>query len=372
MRYTRAIIDRNAIKNNLTTISKSIVNPQQTNVMAVVKANAYGHGLVEIARTASEWGASHLAVAIPDEGAELRKAKIDKPILVFGLIAPEEALLCVENELIVTVCDKEHIEPLSAAAKKLGRKAKLMLKVDTGMNRIGTDHDGAIMLARQINALPELELYGMFTHFASAGGPDFTYAKMQEQKFAKLVKKMEDLQLRPKFISASASSASLTMPESQYDLVRAGISMYGLYPSNYVSEQQKLEPALSFVTNISYIKKVPANTAIGYEMTYKTKEDCFIATLPLGYGDGYSRRLSNKAQVLINGELYPICSNICMDQMMICLGPKNNAKVGDRVTLVGAQGNNRITFEQLAQTVGTINYELACNISQRVPRTFIN
>lgn len=372
MRHTHAIINLQALKNNLSTIKKSIINPEKTGIIAVVKANAYGHGLIPIAKAALEWGVSHLAVALPSEGIELRTAGITAPIIVLGLIAPEEAEQCVKHKLIVTICESAHVQILTQAAKKTGAKAKAMIKVDTGMNRIGTNHDGAIKLAKELANNESIDFHCLFTHFASAGGPDFTYAKMQAEKFSRLVQELEVLGLRPPFITSSASSASLTLPQCQYDLVREGISMYGLYASEYMHQHQELEPVLKLVTNISYLKKVPANTCIGYEMSYKTKEECYIATLPIGYGDGYSRLLSNKGRVLISGEYYPLCGNICMDQMMVCLGAQTNARVGDEVVLIGKQGDREICLEDLAELVGTINYELACNLAQRVPRIYVN
>lgn len=372
MRYTRATIDLQAIRDNLSTIKKSIVNPDKTNIIAVVKANAYGHGLVPVAKAAVNWGVSHLAVAIPEEGQLLRQAKITAPVIVLGLIPSEDAELCVREKLIVTVSQPEHLEPLILAAKKLGQKACVMLKSDTGMHRIGADQEGVVKLAKVIHANNNLDFYGLFTHFASAGGPDLSYAKLQAEKFQKLVKEMTELSLRPPFVTASASGASFTMPDCQFDLIRAGIAMYGLYPSDFLQQNYSLEPALRLSTNISYLKKLPANTPVGYEMTYNTDKACYIATLPIGYGDGYSRRLSNKAKILVQGEFYPLCGNICMDQMMACLGPETTAKAGDEVVLVGKQGDNSISLEELAEIVGTINYELACAITQRVPRIYIN
>ncbi|MDR3349012.1 MAG: alanine racemase [Acidaminococcales bacterium] len=370
LRHTQAIIDLAAIKDNLRTIKNQLANPK-TGVMAVVKANAYGHGLTAVAETALSAGCSHLAVALPDEGVALRQAGIAAPVIVLGLIAPDEADVCARHNLTVTVCADEHLPPLAAAARKTGRPVGAMLKVDTGMNRIGASHAEAIKLAGRLKNMAGLHFSGLFTHFASAGGPDLAYAHEQLGKFRALVGRLEETGLRPPLVSAAASGAIFTLPDSHFDLVRAGVAMYGLYPSDFIAARYKLSPALQLATRISYIKGLSANESVGYEMAWRAKEDCRIAVLPLGYGDGYSRLLSNRAQVLIGGRRCAVVGNVCMDQMMVCLGANCDAKAGDQAILVGRQGGEAITLEELAQTVGTINYELACNIAARVPRVYV-
>lgn len=370
MRYTRAVINLDAIKYNIDIMKKCLKNPA-TGMMAVVKANAYGHGMVHVAKAALEAGCSHLAVAIPEEGIMLRESGIKEPVTILGLIAPEQAEECVEYGLTVTVFVKEHLECLIAAAKKTGKKAKIALKSDTGMHRIGADNSGIMEMASFVKTQPLLSFDCIFTHFASAGGPNLEYAKKQEELFAELIKSLENEGLRPSIVSACASGGMITMPDSQYDFVRAGISMYGLYPSDFIHEKYTFKQVMSLVTNIAYIKKVKKGTPIGYEMTWTADKDVYIATLPVGYGDGYNRRLSNKGYVLIGGERCPIAGNVCMDQMMVCLGETTDAAVGDEVVLVGSQGGNSITFEELADIVGTINYELACAVSARVPRVYV-
>ena len=370
MRYTKAIIDLQAIKYNLAIMKNAI--KKDTNIIAIVKANGYGHGAVEIAKTALEAGCSHLAVAFPQEGVILRQAGITAPILILGLIAPQEAQTCIDNNLIVTIAMAEHLPPLITAAQNSNTTAQTFLKIDTGMNRIGTDTQNAINLASKIKETDHIELLGLFTHFASAGGSDLSYAKLQLARFQATIEQLEKLQLKPDLVSAAASSAILNFPESHFNLVRAGVAMYGLHPSAHLQKKYQLQPALSLTTNISYIKKLPANSSIGYEMTYQTKEDTYIATLPLGYADGYNRLFSNKAHVLINGKRYKIAGNVCMDQLMVDLGQDSTIKVGDEVTLIGKQKNDAITLEELADLACTINYELACNLSLRVPRIYLN
>ena len=370
MRHTKAIIDLAAIKNNLKVIKGRLRNPG-TGVMAVVKANAYGHGLTVVAEAALSAGCSHLAVALPDEGVALRQAGIAAPVFVLGLIAPEEADVCARHNLTVTVCASEHLPPLVAAAKKTGRPVGVMLKADTGMNRIGAKEADAVKLAGQLKNMAGIHFSGLFTHFASAGGPDLSYAKEQFGKFRELVSRLEEMGLRPPLVSASASGAIFTLPDSQFDLVRAGLAMYGLYPSDFIAARHKLSPALKLATRISYVKDVAKGAAVSYEMTWRAKENCRIAVLPLGYGDGYSRLLSNRAEVLIGGRRYGVAGNVCMDQMMVCIDDNYDIKAGEEAVLVGEQGEDAITFEELARSAGTINYELACNIAARVPRVYI-
>ncbi|MDR2006229.1 MAG: alanine racemase [Acidaminococcales bacterium] len=370
LRHTQAVIDLTAIKDNLKTIRTRLVNPG-TGIMAVVKANAYGHGLNAVAETALSAGCSHLAVALPDEGVALRQAGIAAPVIVLGLIAPEEADVCARHNLTVTVCADEHLPPLAAAAKKTGRPVGVMLKADTGMNRIGANHADAIKLAGRLKKMTGLHFFGLFTHFASAGGPDLAYAKEQLGKFRGLVFRLEELGLRPPLVSAAASGAIFTLPDSQFDLVRAGIAMYGLYPSDFIAARYKLSPALQLITRISHINDLPAAAPVSYEMTWRAKEDCRIAVLPLGYGDGYSRLLSNRAEVLIGGRRCAVAGNVCMDQLMVCLGANDDVRVGDQAVLIGRQGGDAITLEELARAAGTVNYELACNIAARVPRVYI-
>jgi alanine racemase len=370
MRHTRAIIDLAAIRNNLAIIQQHISPP--SGVIAVVKANAYGHGLVEIAKASLEAGCSHLAVAVPDEGALLRSAGITAPIVILGLAAPEEAAACAERQLIATVCAEEHLPPLARAAHAYRQPVQVMLKVDTGMNRIGAPPQEALRLAGLLHEAEGLAFSGLFTHFASAGGPDLAYAKKQLAILQDLLAKLKTRGILPPVISAAASSAIFTLPGSHFSLVRAGIIMYGLESSEFLAQQVRFQPALQWVTRVSHVKKVSQGSLVGYEMTWRAEEDCWIATLPVGYGDGYSRLLSNKGFVLVGGRRRPIVGNVCMDQLMVSLGKECDAKPGDEAVLVGSQGRERVSFAELAKIVGTINYELACNISARVPRVYIN
>lgn len=370
MRYTKAIINLKAITQNLQIIKNNI--SKNTNIMAVVKANGYGHGAVEVAKTAINFGCSHLAVALPQEAIILRQAGINTPILVLGIVAPEELAICLNHNLILTISSSDNLQQVINTAKNYNKVAQVFLKVDTGMGRIGSNGENLLEIATTIKHNNNLDLLGLFTHFASSGGENLSFAKVQLERFNKTINHLKEHGINPTLISASASSAILNLPESHFNLVRVGIAMYGLYPSDLIQEKYILEPALSLITRISNIKKVPANTPIGYEMTYYTKKDSYIATLPIGYADGYNRRLSNKSYVLIKGKRYKVAGNICMDQLMIDLEQDDYIKQGDEVVLIGKQYNSFISLEELAKLVGTINYELACNVSLRVPRIYQN
>ena len=368
MRYTQAIIDLAAIRGNLGLIKQKLAASGR--LMAVVKANAYGHGLVRVAKAALESGCEQLAVAIPEEGIVLRAAGVAAPIAVLGLIPPEQAEECVINRLTVTVCEHGHLPPLSQAARKYGLPAGVLVKVNTGMNRIGANPREVPALIAAINQTPGISWAGLFTHFASAGGPDLSYADKQLDNFKQLLQTLTEGGLKPPLISSSASGAVFNLPHGHFDLARVGIAMYGLYPSDFIAQEHKLCPALQLVTRIAQIRAVAAGEPVGYEMNWREEENCLIAVLPVGYGDGYSRSLSNKASVLIGGRRYPAVGNICMDQMMVCLGQNSAAQPGDQAVLVGRQGGESITLEELALQANTINYELACNIAARVPRIY--
>jgi alanine racemase len=344
---------------------------KETGIAAVVKANAYGHGLIRVADAALEFGCSHLAVAVADEGAALRRAGLKAPVIILGLISPQEALLCAENDLLVTVSAEEHLPPLKEAARAVGRSVGVLLKADTGMNRVGAVGPDAVDLAVKLSETAELVFYGMFTHFASAGGPDLRYAATQLSSFERLLAELSERGVRPPVISAAASGAVFNLPGSHFSLVRAGITMYGLSASEFLRERLKLQPALRLITRVAQLKKIAAGSAVGYEMTWRAERDTFIATLPVGYGDGYNRRLSNKASVLIAGRRRPVVGNVCMDQLMVSLENDGGVRVGDEAVLVGSQGGEEITLEELARLAGTINYELACAITERVPRIYV-
>ncbi|MBP2655754.1 MAG: Alanine racemase [Firmicutes bacterium] len=366
MRPTRAEIDLAAIRHNVQQI-KAATNPANK-VFAVVKANAYGHGAVKISQAALSSGADGLAVALPEEGAELRAAALAAPIFVLGLTLPEDVDTLIRHKLIATVSTKESLVALDEGARKAGTTAEVMLKIDTGMGRIGITPDQFDEFLHEIVNLPNIRLKGAFTHLASADAADKTYALSQLKAFKPLADK-----LPPASISSAANSATIIdLPDGHFNTVRPGIILYGLPPSGEMHSSLDLRPAMELKTRIVYIKKVGPGTAVSYGCTHHTKTQTYLATLPIGYADGYSRLLSNKASVLIGGRRRPIVGRVCMDQLIVDLGPICDAEIGDEAVLFGRQGDAEITVTELADLIGTINYELVCAVSSRVPRVYLN
>lgn len=370
MRPTYAEIDLSAIRHNMKQIRSKVT--LTTNIMAVVKADAYGHGALEITKAVIAAGATSLAVAISEEGIELRQGGVTLPIIILGLTTPEQFPALIRHKLTPAVSTLESINELSKAAQKFNIQASIMVAVDTGMGRIGVQPEELLEFVQKTMNFPHIEIYGVFTHLASADEKDKSYADKQLAVFNQAVQQLNKADIKLPNISAANSAAIIDMPTGHFNTVRPGIIMYGLPPSNEMHNQLDLRPAMSLKSKISYIKKVSSGTCIGYGSTYKTANDTFIATLPIGYADGYSRHLSNKASVLIGGQRHPVVGRVCMDQIMIDLGPICEAKAGDEVVLFGKQGDAEITVTELANLAGTINYELVCGISKRVPRIYKN
>ncbi len=369
MRPTYAEIDLAAIRHNIGQI-RAAVGPA-VKLIAVVKANAYGHGAVKVSRAALEAGADCLAVAIPEEGAELRGAGLAVPIFILGLTPPEQARLVVDYHLTAAVATMDCIKALSHAARDAGRRCRVMLKTDTGMGRIGVAPVEIEEYRQYIQASPGVELVGIFTHLASADAADKAYAEKQLAVFRAAVDRLA-AKTSLTYISAANSAATVDLPQGFFNTVRPGIIIYGLPPSHEMHGSFDLRPAMQFKTRIAYIKEVNAGTSVSYGCTFTTERPTFLATLPVGYADGYSRHLSNKATVLIGGKRCPVVGRVCMDQTVVDLGPESDAAIGDEVVLVGRQGKEEITLTELADLAGTINYELACAVSPRVPRIYIN
>ena len=359
-----AEIDLDAIRHNLTEIRRRI-NPA-SKLCAVVKANAYGHGAVEVSKVAVDCGADFLAVATVDEGLELRRAGFDLPILILGLIPQVAARAVVENDLTQAIADFDLAEKISNAAVRLGKIAKVHLKIETGMGRIGIAPDKAVELAVEISHLPNVELEGLFSHFADADSPDRTFTNHQIEIFKTTADKIRTAGVEIKIRHLAESAAILDIPEAHFDMVRAGIITYGLYPSDDVRRTIELKPAMKLVAKIIYLKKISAGVSIGYGREFVAKRDSLIATLPLGYADGYIRAYKN-FHVEIRGQLAPIAGRVCMDQTMIDVTDVDGVKVGDEVILFGS---DLISIDDAARHLNTINYEITCLVSARVPRIF--
>ena len=366
LRDVYAEINLDAIRHNFTQIRRHI-NPN-SKLCAVVKANAYGHGAIEVSKVAVECGADFLAVATVGEGLELRRADFTLPILILGLIPKEAVDAVVANDLTQAVVDFELAEKISETAQRLCKVAKVHLKIETGMGRIGVDPDKAVALAEKISRLPNVELEGMFSHFADADSDDRTFTNHQIEVFKETAHKIRSAGVEIKMFHLAESAAILDIPEAHFDMVRSGIINYGMYPSENVRRTIEIKPAMKLVTNIVYLKKVSAGVSIGYGREFVAERDSLIATLPLGYADGYIRAYKN-FHVEIRGQLAPIAGRVCMDQTMIDVTDIDGVKVGDKVILFGS---DLISADDAAKHLKTINYEITCLISERVPRIFVN
>lgn len=359
-----AEIDLDAIRHNLTEIRRRI-NPA-SKLCAVVKANAYGHGAVEVSKVAVDYGADFLAVATVDEGLELRRAGFNLPILILGLIPQIAARAVVDADLTQAIADFDLAEKISNAAVRLGKIAKVHLKIETGMGRIGIAPDKAVELAVKISHLPNVELEGLFSHFADADSIDRTFTNHQIEIFKTTADKIRSAGVEIKICHLAESAAILDIPEAHFDMVRAGIISYGLYPSDDVRRTIELKPAMKLVAKIIYLKKISAGVSIGYGREFVAKRDSLIATLPIGYADGYIRAYKN-FHVEIRGQLAPIAGRVCMDQTMIDVTDVDGVKVGDEVILFGS---DTVTIDDAARHLNTINYEITCLVSARVSRIF--
>jgi len=342
---------------------------RETLIMAVVKADAYGHGATAVARKALNAGADRLAVAIPEEGIKLRKAGFEVPIQVFGEILEKQHSLIVDYNLIPTVCKLKTVAGLNNYAKRKDEVVNIHVKIDTGMGRIGVFPENAVDFIKEVKKYSNIRIEGLITHHAKADEKDKEYTHNQWEKFQKVINKLEKKDIEIPIKQAANSATIIDLPEMQLDMVRPGIMIYGLRPSHEVKDFP-LKPVLSWKTKIVYLKEVPAGTGISYGATYITEERRQIATLPLGYADGYFRLLSNKGEVLINGQRAPIRGRVCMDQIMVDVSNIEDVEIGDEVVLIGKQGSDEITATELADLVGTINYEITCSISKRVPRIY--
>lgn len=364
LRDVCAEIDLDAIRHNLTEIRRHI-NPA-SKLCAVVKANAYGHGAVEVSKVAIECGADFLAVATVEEGLELRHAGFNVPILILGLIPHDAVDVVVNNDLTQTVADFDLAAKISDAAQRLDKVARVHLKIETGMGRIGIAPDNAVDLATKISKLPGVELEGMFSHFADADSIDRTFTNHQIEVFKATADKIRRAGVGIKLLHLAESAAILDIPEAHFDMVRSGIITYGLYPSDDVRRTIDLKPAMKLVTRIAYLKRVAAGVSIGYGREFVAKRDSLIATLPIGYADGYIRAYKD-FHVEINGQLAPIAGRVCMDQTMVDVTDIEGVKLGDEVILFGS---DLITIDDAARHLHTINYEVTCLVAERVPRIF--
>ncbi|MFQ5602479.1 MAG: alanine racemase [bacterium] len=369
IRPTIAEVDLRAISNNIKAIRRKVTPAQ---VMAVVKANAYGHGLKEVAKIAMANEVNYLGVALLEEGVQLRTLSKQFPVLVFGGFFESQIEAALRNNLELTLYDGHRARLLSQKAGQLAKTARVHIKIDTGMGRIGVPWSEAVDFIKEVIQLKNIEIVGVYTHFASADERDKSYARKQLQRFQSVLAKLQEAKIHVPLQHAANSGAILDLPESYFNLVRCGVSMYGYYPSRETSESLKLSPAMILKSQIISLKQINKNSYISYNRTYKTDGDTVIATVPIGYGDGYNRLLSNRGKVLISGQRYPVVGRVCMDQIMVDVGPKPQINVGDEVVLLGKQGKEEISMYEICDLLNTIPYEVTCWISERVPRIYRN
>lgn len=374
-RPTRAEISLDALTDNIRSFRNRL--PQPIRLMAVVKANAYGHGAVQVAREAAACGVDYLAVAFLDEAIELREAGIPTPILVLGYTGPEGVAAAARHRVTLTVYSEEVLQAISrnAAEGSPGNAPPIHIhiKVDTGMGRIGLPtEESAIRFVRQALAAPGVVVEGLFTHYARADERDKRAVREQYERFARLVARLGEEGIRLPCVHAGNSATGIDTPDYACNMVRLGISMYGLYPSAEVNRQQiRLRPVLTLKTAIVMCKQLPPGSGVSYGSIYRTEGQEMIATLPIGYADGFTRMLTGHAEALVRGRRVPVVGRICMDQCMINVTSVAGVSVGDEVILIGEQQGERIRADDLADRLGTINYEIPCMISRRVPRVYI-
>lgn len=365
-RPTWAEVDLKNVAHNVKQFRASL--DESCQLLAVVKANAYGHGDLAIASTALANGASWLAVGLPEEGLRLRRAGIAAPILVLGGLTVAQLETCIAKDLIVTVSQWDVAQALSNIARRLQKTARVHVKIDTGMGRNGLPAEQGVQFIKRIHGLPGVELQGVFTHFASADDPEGEYVSRQWQRFSWVLLELKSAGIHIPIKHCANTAATMALSDTHLDLARIGLGLYGLYPSQH--RPLALKPALSLHTEVIALKRVPAGTGVSYGSSYVTWKETSIATLPIGYADGVSRRLSNKGQVLINGHKFPLVGNITMDYCMVDVG-EHAVEIGDKVTLIGTQAEQSITVDDWANWLDTINYEVICMISNRVNRVYV-
>ena len=360
-----AEVNLSAIKHNIRSIRQHI--DPKVKLCVVVKANAYGHGAIEVSKCALEEGADVLAVATVDEALELRAEFKTTPILILGLIPERAADLVVANDITATVADLRSALKLYDAALERKKRAKIHLKIETGMGRIGASSKDAVELADLFYQMPSaLKLEGVFSHFAAADTVDKTFTKRQIEAFTQTIKAIEERKVKIPIKHIAESAAILEIPEAHFDMVRAGIITYGLYPSDEVKHTIELRPAMTLKARVVFVKNIPRGTSVGYGREFIAERDSVIATLPIGYADGYIRAFKGFS-VEINGKRAPIAGRVCMDQVMIDVTDIGEVKVGDEAILWGSP---TLTIDDAARHLNTINYEITCLVSSRVPRTY--
>lgn len=366
-----AEIDLDHVAHNLREFQKIL--PATTTIMAVVKADAYGHGAVEVANAALHAGAMRLAVAIVEEGIVLRKHGIAAPIQVLGASAPGTEKAIIEHRLTPTIFTIDSARRFSEAGNTLGKTVPFHVKLDTGMGRIGLRQDQLAAFLDDLKTLPHLDMEGVFSHFSKADEFDKTYTRQQIHTYQTCLKMIDDADFSPRIRCLANSAGTMEMSATLFDMVRIGISLYGLYPSHEVDKARvHLKPVMRWKTNIVHLKTLPPGEAVSYGGMFVSQRPTVVATLPLGYADGYRRRLWKLgATVLVHGQHAPIIGKVCMDMFMVDVTDIPGVRVGDEVVLIGKQHEQTITADDMAAKLDTINYEITCAVGKRVPRVYL-
>lgn len=367
---THARVHLGNIRRNILAIRAAVGADRK--ILIAVKANAYGHGAVEVSRMAEKAGVDWLGVATVPEGLELRKAGISLPILKLSPLFPEEMEAAISSKIAIAVCEQSNIRAAQEACAAKNLRGELHLKIDTGMGRVGCRPEEAPAIASFIEKqCPNLRLQGVFTHFPVSDEGDPSYTRAQLKRFKAAVEEVNAaIGRRVELAHCSNSGAVLAHPEAWMDMVRPGVMIYGHYPDEETPKTIPLQPGMSIVTRLSCVKKVAKGTDISYGRTWTAPRDTYVGTMPVGYADGFNRLFSGKGRALINGRSCPVIGRVCMDQSMVDLGPDAADKVGDQAVLMGAQGGQSITCEEWARVLGTITYEVTCQISPRVTRVY--
>jgi alanine racemase len=369
-RETVIEVDLDAIHHNIQQFRKHL--PNHTMIMVAVKANAYGHGAVPVSKAALEAGADALAVAFIDEGIELRTAGLIAPILVLGYTPIDAIPDALQADLMLTVYDLESLKAIDQVARERGIRAKIHVKVDTGMGRIGLLPESVPNFLQNVMKMEHVELQGMFTHLATADEKDKIYMNEQLARWEKVLAEVKALGIKIPIVHCNNSAGVIENPASSYQMVRIGISLYGCYPSREVNHQVvRLKPVLSLKSKVIHLKKPPAKMGISYGRTFVVNGNEWIATVPVGYADGFSRALSNRGHALVNGVKVPIVGRVCMDQLMLDVTEAMPVQVGDEVVLYGKQGDQQISVDEIAEQLQTINYEVLTSLSHRIPRIYL-
>lgn len=362
-----AEVDLDAIRHNIAELRRSAPSAE---VMGVVKGYAYGHGNPASARAMLQGGATRLGVARVAEALHLRESGIDAPIHVFTEPPTEAVDLLITNDLTATIYTEAFASALSSRAAELGRVVPVHLKLDTGMHRVGLMAGDVADAMANLRALRGIEIEGVWSHLAVADIDDHPFTRKQLDLFAELLERIERAGINPRYRHIANSAAALTISQSHYDIVRCGVASYGLTPGAGLSFAAQLRPALALRARVTMVKHVAAGERLSYGLRYQLRESGNVVTVPAGYADGYDRRLSDNAEVLLHGKRHHVSGTVCMDQFMVDVGA-DAADVGDVVTLIGRDGDDAITAEELAANLGTINYEITSRIPSRVPRVYI-